>query len=405
MLPIDLSERYFSQDPKEPEFYHNPYRLYEKLHEIGGPVFWQDYGFWCLAEFDAVSAALRDDRFARLPPADKPKPAYQSHLDDFALVERHSLLALEPPQHTRIRRSVNKAFVNRRVQEMEANIALLANQLIDQFENKTQIDLLTEYATPIPVTVIARLLGVPENHTSDLLRWSHAMVKVYTLTQSVEDEIEANRAAAQFNELLLSLIADRRDSPQNDLLSHMVQLQEEPLSDEEIVSTAVLLLNAGHEATVHQIGNAIKTLLELNEPGTWIDDIDKGDKVVAEALRYDPPLHLFTRYAQETVDLHTGVRIEKGEQIALLLGAANRDPRKFTAAATFMPERNDAATVAFGGGLHFCIGTALAKLEIRIALNTLFKRLPHMKLVQSPSYQNSFHFHGLEKVMVQIGSG
>jgi len=328
-----------------------------------------------------------------------PAPEHPPHLDSFALVERYSLLALEPPQHTRIRQSVNQAFVNRRVQEMASDIEKLANDLIDTFEHKNEVDLLSQYATPIPVTVIARLLGVPDQYTDALLRWSHAMVKVYTLTQTKEDELEANQAASEFNALLLSLISAKRKNPQHDLLSHLVQL-DDPLSDEEIVSTAVLLLNAGHEATVHQIGNAINTLLKLNLTRHWIDDPVQGEKIVAEALRYDAPLHLFTRYAQQDIELHEGVMVAKGEQVALLLGAANRDPARFSHPDVFDSERTDAATVSFGGGLHFCIGTVLAKLEIRIALNTLLKRLPSLSLAQHTSYQNSFHFHGLEKLMV-----
>jgi len=231
-----------------------------------------------------------------------------------------------------------------------------------------------------------------------LLKWSHSMVRVYTLTQTMEEEHEANRASKEFRELLLDLIKQRRQSPTTDLLSHLVQIKPDPLSDDEIVSTAVLLLNAGHEATVHQIGNAINSLLSSNYPPTWVDDERRGDKVVAEAMRFDAPLHLFTRYAQVELELHPGVIIERGDQIALLLGAANRDPNRFIDAHQFNPDRDDGATVAFGAGLHFCIGATLAKLEVRIALNTLFKRLPNLKLTDTPSYQNSFHFHGLKAV-------
>lgn len=393
--------RHVSQNPKDVDFYNDPYPFYAQLHALGGPVFWTEYGFWCLTEFDAVNNALKDARFARLPPPGIPAPTHPAHLKDFATVEQHSLLALEPPKHTRIRQSVNQAFVNRRVSEMADDIETLTHQLIDGFEGQGEVDLLSAYATPLPVTVIARLLGVPESECDSLLKWSHAMVRVYTLTQTKAEEHAANRASAEFRALLLSLIQQRRQSPTEDLLSHLVQIKPDPLSDDEIVSTAVLLLNAGHEATVHQIGNAIKALLTLKWPNQWIDDVKQGDRIVAEAMRFDAPLHLFTRYAQEDVELHPNIIVKKGEQIALLLGAANRDPGRFIQADKFNPNRNDAATVAFGAGLHFCIGATLAKLEMRIALNTLFKRLPNLALIDTPSYQNSFHFHGLEAVRVR----
>lgn len=400
MIPEDLSQRHFKQNPKSVDFYNNPYSFYAELHRVGGPIFWEDYGFWCLTEFEAVNNALRDERFARLPPAGFEIPKYADHLSAFAEVEKHSLLAMEPPHHTRIRRSVNQAFVNRRVSAMQSDTETLANQLIDTFEKNGETDLLTSYATPLPLTVIARLLGVPVSECDALLQWSHAMVRVYTLTQTKEEEIRANKAASDFRELLMELIASRRKKPADDLLSHLVQLQPDPLSDAEIVSTAVLLLNAGHEATVHQIGNAINCLLQFDWPKNWIDKERDADKIVAEAMRFDAPLHLFTRYAQCDIQLHPGIDVHKGDQIALLLGAANRDPNRFQLADQFNPARTDGATVAFGAGLHFCVGAVLAKMEMRIALNTLFKRLPNMTLAGTPKYQDSFHFHGLNALKV-----
>jgi len=163
----------------------------------------------------------------------------------------------------------------------------------------------------------------------------------------------------------------------------------------------VLLLNAGHEATVHQIGNAVNLILSNEIDDAWIKDDSLADSVVDEALRVDAPLHLFTRYAQESIQLHQDVSIKKGEQIALLLGAANRDPQRFKNPHSFDPNRNNQANVSFGAGTHFCIGTVLAKMEIRIALQTLFKRVPNLRLQNTPVYQNSYHFHGLESLHVR----
>lgn len=398
-----IDQHRFRQNPRDPAFYQNPYILYRELHERGGPVFWEDYGLWCLAGFEAVDKCLRDKRFARLPPAGHERKPYPAHLSEFARAEAFSLLALEPPRHTRLRKLVNRAFVSRQVEKMAGEIEGLAHQCIDRFEADRKAELLSQYATPIPAIVIARLLGVPESQTDELLRWSHAMVKVYTLTQSVDDEHAANAAAGEFVQRLHELIRHKRKQPANDLLSHLIDQQraEDGPTDDEIVSVAILLLNAGHEATVHQLGNGIVKILQTPsmQPG-WFNDIAATDAIVAECLRFDAPLHLFTRYAQERVGLGDGVTVEAGAEIALLLGAANRCPAHFAEADSFLPERQDAAYVSLGAGNHFCIGAPLAKLELRIALSVLFQRLPGLRLNGKPDYRDSFHFHGMEEVNV-----
>ncbi len=397
---VQTSHR-INQDPKDPSFFQNPYALYERMHAIGGPVYWEDYGFWCLAGFDPVNDCLKDNRFARVAPPSVPAAPYPEHLSAFAEVEKYSLLALEPPSHTRIRRCVNHAFVNRQIANMQTGVEELAHSLIDEFEPLGQVELLKQYASVIPVTVIARLLGVPSTECNRLLAWSHAMVRVYTLTQTTEEEHKANTASEEFRTFLLELIEERRQQPRDDLLTHLVTAENGELSNEEIISTTVLLLNAGHEATVHQIGNAVKTLLENHWQHNWFESDKSTDRVVAETMRYDAPLHLFLRYAQEHVELENGVVIQEGEQVALLLGAANRDPKKFSNANTFNPDRSDGAHVSLGAGLHFCVGAQLAKMELRVALATLFNRLPSLKLAESPQYQNSYHFHGLDALHLQ----
>lgn len=394
---------HFSLDPKNPEFYRDPYRAYRQMHERGGPVFWEEYGMWCLTGFDDVNRCLRDKRFARLPPAGHERTPYASHLADFAETEKYSLLALEAPEHTRLRRLVNRAFVSRQVDTMEQEITALTHACIDTFEADGSAELLSQFATPIPVTVIARLLGIPESSTTSLLEWSHAMVKVYTMTQSHQDELDANQASVEFIEFLKSQIATHRENPDDKLLSHLINLQSESdgPTDGEIISIAVLLLNAGHEATVHQIGNAVADVIQ-NPPAnsSWWSDPTVADKVVAECLRHDAPLHLFTRYAQEQVQLSDSVVVEAGSEIALLLGAANHCPVNFQSPELFNAARSDANHVSLGAGIHFCVGAPLAKLELRIALSALFERLPHLRLAEAPRYKDSFHFHGLEALHV-----
>lgn len=398
-------QRHVAQDPRERTFVDNPYEFYSRLHQLDGPVWWENYGLWCLSGFDAVNRALRDRRFARLPPPGCERPEAAPHLAAFALAERHSLLCLEPPSHTRLRGRVNRAFVSRQINSLTSEIETLAHHCIDRMQERGKAELLHDFATEIPVTIIARLLGMPDEDTSDLLAWSHSMVKVYTMTQSQEEELEANQAASDFMERLSFRIEEKRRSPANDLLSHLSAPANDtdPLTDEEIISVAILLLNAGHEATVHQIGNSVLTLLgHMEKPSTCFETVERGDATVNELLRFDPPLHLFTRYAQEDIDLGCGVILPRGESIGLLLGAANRDPGRFNRAEVFDPNRTDGAQLSLGAGLHFCIGAPLARLELRIALGVLFNRLPNLALADTPRYADSYHFHGLESLNVRF---
>lgn len=397
-----------NQDPREYEFVQNPYALYRKLHRSGAPVFWENYGFWCLSSFDDVNGILRDRRFARCLPPGHEHHKTPAHLSDFAASEKYSLLALEPPAHTRLRKCVNRAFLSRQVKLMSAGIREIAERCLNEINKQGQFDVIKHYATPIPVAVITRLLGVSEDSGQQLVAWSHAMVRVYTLTHSLEEEHLANSAAAQFQQFLSDCLAQKRKQPGNDLLSHLIGLQkdEKLLTDDEIICVAILLLNAGHEATVHQLGNAVLTLLihypmaRRGELMSLLADDDASDALVTECLRYAAPLHLFTRYAQTRVELSERIRLEPGDQVGLLLAAANHCPRRFLNPERFNPQRDDAGYLSLGAGIHFCVGAHLAKLELRIALQALFSRFPSLHLNGKTSYQNNYHFHGLNNLPV-----
>ena len=392
-------------DPRSPEFYQNPYKFYAE-HNTHPLFYWEQYGMWCAASFEQVNALFRDKRFGRrLPPALEPVPTEESHpahLSAFRLTEKHSLLNLEAPDHTRLRSLINHAFINRQVETLRPEIEAFAMQRINSFRDEGQTDLLQSYAMPIPATIIARMLGVPDSQVQNLLDWSHAMVKVYTLTQSYEDELAANQASIEFTEFLQILIDERREKPQSDLLSHLIdaEIDGESLTDEELISTAILLLNAGHEATVHQAGNAIKCILESGlNPAELFANPKQTRATIVEAMRFDAPLHLFTRYALEDVAVE-GIDLKAGEQIALLIGAANHDPRRFQNPDRFDPFRQDGGHISLGAGIHYCIGAILARLELEISIPLIFQKLPNLKLATRPRYKDAFHFHGLEKLEV-----
>jgi cytochrome P450 len=401
------AHRRASAEPRDPEFYQNPYAFYDRLHASDPKFFWDQYGHWCFAGFKDVSALLRDKRFGReiLHVATREElgmPEPKPHTAAFDLTEKHSLLNLEPPAHTRLRTLVNRAFVSRHVEQLRPRIVKLANEIIDGFEGQDSVDLIKAFAAPLPAIIIAEMIGLPAESAPQLLAWSNRMVAMYMFGVSEETEHDANQASQEFMDFIAQSIAERRKNPKEDLLSHMLTSDRggDKLTDEEVMSTAILLLNAGHEATVHTTGNGVKSILESGlDPKTLFATPEQTEATVEECLRFDAPLHMFTRYALEDLEFE-GIHFRKGDVMGMMLGAANRDPQRFANANSFDPFRTDGANVSFGAGIHFCIGAPLARIELQVAMSELFKRLPKLRLAEEPRYNNVYHFHGLEKLMV-----
>ena len=407
-LSFDAATRRLRLDPHEPRFFDNPYETYAWLHGQGGIFFWEEFGHWFFGGYDDVSRLLRDRRFGRQNPAGVPDSRGigedRSHLAAFDAVEANSMLELEPPVHTRLRTLVNRAFVSRQVERLRPRVEALANELIDGFEPGAPVDLLPAFAAPLPITIIAEMLGVPVGMGPQLLDWSHEMVAMYMHGRTRETEDRANRAAREFSDFLRSFAAERRKNPGDDLLSLLLSAQEDgqKLNEGELVSSTILLLNAGHEATVHQTGNAVRSLLaQGGDPRPFFATPETTVATVEECLRFDAPLHMFTRYAYEEMELAAGVVVKPGDQVGLLLGMANHDPKAFADPGNFDPGRADQKNVSFGAGIHFCIGAPLARLELQVALKVLFDRLPKLRLAEEPRYRDSWHFHGLEKLEVR----
>ncbi|MBO9445219.1 cytochrome P450 [Ruegeria sp. R14_0] len=387
------------QSPVDPGFVQNPYPFYDKARAYGDLVYWKDYGKVAAVSHRAVSALLKDRRFGREVPEELQTPG-PAHLAPWLAVEAHSLLEAEPPRHTRLRALVMRAFTSRAIAALEPTIHELSHALIDSFPD-APFDLLPAFCTQIPVITICRLLGVPEDMAPSLLRWSHDMVAMYQASRTPETETVAARSSQEFTDFLMGYIEQRRTDPQDDLITRLIAAEEdgEKLSRDELVATCILLLNAGHEATVHSLGNGVKTVLQLGI-GRQAFMPDTIDGTVEEILRYDPPLHMFTRYAYEDIEAfdHT---FKRGDEVALLLGAANRDPAVWSDPDRFDPTRPIVTNTSFGGGLHFCVGAPLARMEMRIGLSVLFDRCPNLRLSAEPEYSNTYHFHGLTKLMVQ----
>lgn len=393
------SLKIFKQSPVNHAFVQNPYKFYEQIETSGDFFFWTDYNRVCARSHRAVSALYKDKRFGREIPVELRKPI-PSHLEDFYQVEENSMLEKEPPNHTRLRSLVLRAFTTRKISQFNNELDQLCHELINKFSGD-EVDLLPTYAQKIPIIIITRLLGIPEEMSGQLLSWSNAMVAMYQARRTLEIEKMANKSAAEFRSYLHKYLDKRRKKPKEDLLSSLIQAEEqgEKLTTEELISTVVLLLNAGHEATVHTLGNGIKTLIETHNPKKWVQP-ELINNTVEEILRFDPPLHMFNRYAYEDIELFD-LKIHYGQEIMLMLAASGRDKMKIENPNLFNPLRKAMPHFALGAGIHFCVGAPLARLELQKALPILFKRCPNISLVEPPVYANLYHFHGLTSLKIK----
>lgn len=404
-LTIDSTSRRVRLDARDPAFYSDPNRVYAALHAACPTFFWEEQNQWFLTGYDSVNALLRDRRFGRqiLHVASRAELGLAeplAHTSHFDAAEAHSLLEIEPPEHTRLRTLINRAFVSRHVEKMKPDIEALAHRLIDGFEAAGRVELLQAFADVIPVTMIARMLGIPEDMGPQLLKWSHAYVGMYMFKRSHSDELAADQAAREFADYVRGLIAARRAAPGDDLLTHMIHTEHrgQYLTDDELVSTTIVLLNAGHEATVHQIGNSVRIILESGIPPAKIfRDTTATERAVEETLRICAPVHIFQRYCLEPAEID-GVSFRRGDKVSMILAAANLDPRKFSDPLVFEPQRDEAQNLSFGAGIHFCIGAPLARLELNVALPILFSRLPALRIAAKPTVKDIYHFHGLDQL-------
>jgi len=326
------------------------------------------------------------------------KPEYEP----FIKLGRHSMFDQEPPEHTRLRGLVHKAFTPRRIRDMQVHIQRITDELLDVVQDKGEMDVLEDFAVPLPVTVIAQLLGIPEADRYKLRPWSNAIVKLYELSHTPQQAEEAIQAAQEFNDYLVFLAHSRRDNPQDDLITALALVEEEgdQLTTDELVSTCVLLLNAGHEATVNVLGNGLNALFRHPEKLQNLQaNLDLMPTAIEELMRFDTPLQLFRRWVLQDMT-YNGIELKQGTEVALLFGAANHDPQVFDNPEILNLQRSPNPHISFGGGVHYCLGAPLARMELQIAFTTLFRRFPKLKLTHEPEYHPSYVIRGLQSLNV-----
>ena len=395
-------------DPADPAFIADPYPVLRTLRERH-PVLWNPAtSQWLIARHADVDRLLRDRRLGRTyrhvaTPAEFGRSEPPDWHAPFHELNDAGMLDLEPPDHTRLRRLVQRAFTPRTVESMRPRIQAIVDGLIDGFADASEIDLIADYAEPLPVAVIAELLGIPEADRHLLRPWSHDICLMYELSPPEASARRAVAASAAFSAYLRDLLAERRARPRDDLISGLAAVADgdDALTEIELVGTCALLLNAGHEASVNGAGNGWWTLFRHPEalaalradPGLLATAID-------ELLRFDTPLPLFERWVLEPIEVD-GVAIPRGSEIALLFASANRDPEAFERPDELDLARRPNPSVAFGAGIHYCLGAPLARLELTIAFETLLRRMPRLDPVAPPTWKPTFVLRGLESLRVR----
>lgn len=388
------------QKPTDPDFVNNPYDFYREIRALGDFVFWEDYGIVVSTTHIATSALMKHPKLGRKPVAAPPEAEVKG-LENFQALERYSLLELEPPDHTRIRRAAMRGFDRARLAAMAPDISRTADRLIDRFPRKP-FDFIQNFAHPFPASIITRFFGLPDDMSAQLQSWSNDMVAMYQARRTPELEEKADKAAREFADYLKETLAQRGQAPTGDFLSDLIGARTDGTfaSTEELLSTVVLLLNAGHEASVHALGHAVHHLADQPDRALFLEPINIAG-TVEECLRYCPPVHLFKREVYEDTRIE-GHDFAKGQIVGCLLGSACRDDAIWPDGDRFDPLRARRPHLAFGAGIHTCVGATLARLELQIALPALFSRCPGLRIVEPPQLADRYHFHGLKNLMVQV---
>lgn len=389
-------------DFRNPDVIQDPYPHLKELRSVDKPIWHPELEVFLAATHRDANEVLRNKNLGRIYIDRSP----ESEWGVFNWLHSDSILDSEPPKHTRLRGLVLKAFNRNRMESMRSQIEEIASMLLEDIENSGQdFDLIADYAEPLPVKVIALLLGFPPEDEHLLRPWSQAIVKMYEVNPPREHQLAAQKAATEFAEYVHTLMLERKSNPKQDLITDLSQVHEagEQLSTHELIATCILLLNAGHEASVNGFGNGMVALLRNEEERSRLfgDPLALSATAVEEFLRFDSPLQYFERTAINECEIG-GVAIKKGQKIVSLLGSANRDETVFESADSFNISRQPNPHIGFGAGIHFCVGAPLARLEMSISLPLLIQRFPNLMLAREPRRRPAFSLRGYTEVMANF---
>ena len=390
-------------DFNDPALIENPYPALKELRAVGQPVWHEGLQIFLAARHTDANDVFRNKSLGRIFKEKKPEFEWEI----FNWLHADSILDSEPPKHTRLRSLVAKAFNRQKIEGMRPAVGRITDQLLEAIEVKVQsgetFDLIADYAEPLPVKIIADLLGFPESEEHLLRPWSQAIVKMYEVNPSVQYQNEAKQAAHEFAEYVRDLAEARKKNPGQDLISDLASVEEngEKLNMHELVATCVLLLNAGHEASVNAFGNGMVAALQRPDQVKLLRDKPREitDTALEEFMRFDAPLHLFERTATADTELG-GVQIKEGQKIAALIGSANHDETVFSSPETMDLTRDPNPHIGFGAGIHFCLGAPLARLEMSVSLPALWEKFPTMQLAGDAVRRPTFVLRGYESVAI-----
>ena len=390
-------------DFADKDFLVDPYPALAEARAVGKPFWHEPTGMFLAARHADANAVLRNKSLGRIFTPKTPENEWH----DFNYLHSDSMLDSEPPKHTRLKSLVSKAFNPRTINSLTPHIERLTTELLDDCADKREkngtFDVLADFAEPLPVKVIAHMLGFPDTDEHLLRPWSQSIVKMYEVNPTETHKAEARAAATEFADYVHGLMELRKVQLGTDLISTLAAAEKdgERLSVEELIATCVLLLNAGHEASVNGFGNGIVAALKrptVMQP-LRVDPRGVSRTALEEFLRFDSPLQLFERTATTDTEIN-GVAIRQGQKSAALLGAANRDPDVFDDADSMDLTRETNQHIAFGAGIHFCIGAPLARLEMNISLPALIERFPTLELAGEPSRRPTFVLRGYDTITV-----
>jgi hypothetical protein len=393
-------------EPYTAAFAADPYPVYAALRE-DSPVFHAaEFGMTFLTRYRDIFSALTDKRLGRALPegSDRTSNGQRASLPNYERYVNVNLLETEGDAHARLRRLLARALSPKRVADLDARVQEIATSLIERLAPGVEVDFIADVAEPLPVIVISELLGWPATERHRLRPWSADIVRLYERDTTDEDAQRAEAACGEFAGMLDALAAERKKSPADDFISALAALENatDALTRDELISSCMLLLNAGHEATVNAAGNGLLALLrhpramrKMREEPALIGS------AVEEMLRYDPPLHLFHRYAYEEIEIEGHV-IPRGGKLGLLYGSANRDPDMFAEPDRFDIARNPNRHLAFGAATHFCLGAPLARLELRTLFGTLLANTHRLELCEEePEHRPGLVFRGLKRLRIR----
>jgi cytochrome P450 len=403
MTPPARGDGPLTFDPLDPAFIADPYPFYHRLREAA-PVFKTAQGFWLLTRYEDVAFSLRDKRFGKDFAGNIHRRYGVDRMNEPVIANlAKTMLVLDPPDHTRLRSLVTKAFTARRVADMRPRIRKLVDQQLDRVAGKGAMDVIRDLAHRLPVIVICDMLGIPEEHRDAFLVGSNVSGRVLDPVPMTREELDrANVGTQMANNYFDQLCELRRKDPQDDLTTELVKAEEagDRLSTEELRANIGLLFGAGHETTTNLIGNGLLALHRAPEQWQRLkDDPSLIPNAVEELLRFDSSVQMTGRVTNTEIEVG-GVTLPAGESVIMLLGAANRDPAHYPDPDKLDVGRQNVRPMSFGGGIHHCLGAQLARLEGELAFTALVERLPTLELPEkaSPDWRHTFTLRGLHKL-------